>query len=341
MVLGEEVVTRLRGLLPPADLLPRPDRDARLVLLVARVVRVTRRVEERREAFLLVVVEHLDPRGGRGDEDEDDGERPQEAEAGEVPPRDPGDEEHRHHDRDVDQGGAEVGLEHHERGGHEREQHRPRCRVPVPEAAAAIDDERREHHHDEDLAELGGLEGEEGELDGPPRAAGDVAEGHDRHQRGDHQREDAPAQLAQTGVVHPREHERDDRADGEVDGLALHEEALGVAVDLDGGERHQRARADPRDRDRHHEVERQAEAAATQAATARAAGAAGLLGGRWGDRAAHRVTLAPALKGPGVLRYHCEKIWRTSGAAASAPKPPPSTVATTRSGFVFVWDFGT
>src|SRR5918911_2136360 len=61
VVLGQEVQARLRRAVAAAGLLARADRDPRVVLLVARVPRVIRGMQERRETLHLVVVEHGDP----------------------------------------------------------------------------------------------------------------------------------------------------------------------------------------------------------------------------------------------------------------------------------------
>ena len=56
-----------------------------------------------------------------------------------------------------------------------------------------------------------------------------------------------------------------------------------------------------------------------------------LLGGVDRGRA-HSVLEFPGTYWPRLPKNHCERIWRATGAAPIAPKPPCSTVTTTRIG---------
>ena len=152
-------------------------------------------LQERRQAVHLVGLEDVHAGRRRGDERERDRRRRR-------APRAPakcrheraGDEQHGERDHDVDQAGAEVGLEHDERGRDEREQHRcaPWCRGRRSRRDA-VDDERRQREDQQDLAQLGGLEARRtaGRSRGATRAPSSPS-GDDEQDRADQQRRRCP-----------------------------------------------------------------------------------------------------------------------------------------------------
>ena len=146
-------------------------------------------------------MEHVHAGRRRDHEDERDGDGGERAEGGEVPPGGPGDEQHGEGDDDVDEGRAEVRLQHHERRRDEREQHdargRPAVGEPARRSTMKADSDTIEQH----LAELRGLEREEGKLDRAARAARDVAERQHGEDRADQQAVDADLELAEPRVV--------------------------------------------------------------------------------------------------------------------------------------------
>src|SRR3954454_20676200 len=176
VVLGQEVELRLRRLLAAAGLLTGPDGDARLVLLVALVGGVLRRLQEGRQALLLVVVQDGHAHLRRDHESERERDGAEREERGEMAPTRARDEQRREADDDVDHARAEVRLHDHHRGRDEREEHHPDGGVAGAGPSRAVDDERRQRHDEQDLAELGGLEREERQLDRAPRAARHGAE---------------------------------------------------------------------------------------------------------------------------------------------------------------------
>ena len=126
---GRNAKPRLGRLLrSPAGLLPGPDRDRRLLELVALVARVgVVLVQEGRQALLLVALEQRRrrPPARRTSTSV--------AAATASPPSAakcvhfvPGDEQQRERDRDVDDARAEVRLGHHQHRRHQRQQHDPR-----------------------------------------------------------------------------------------------------------------------------------------------------------------------------------------------------------------------
>ncbi len=221
LVLGEEVQARLgRVGDAAAGLLPRADRDQRLVDVVGLVARIVRGIEEPGQALHLVGLEHVDAER-RGDrEHERRREREQEDERGQLLPRGAGHEQDRERDGDVHQPGAEVGLRDDDHRRDQREQHDPHRRAPLVQPPGAVDGERPERHDQQDLPELGGLDLEERERDPAARPA-DRRHGVDDHVERDDQPVQAVLVLAQPGVVDAREHERDDQADRGVDALPL------------------------------------------------------------------------------------------------------------------------
>ena len=69
----------------------------------------------------------------------------------------------------------------------------------------AVDYEPRKGQDEQKLAELGGLEGEQGKFEGAPRAAGGEAENEHQGDDGTEEGVDADPQLAEARVVDPAE----------------------------------------------------------------------------------------------------------------------------------------
>ena len=258
MVLGQEVELRLRRLDGAAPgLLPRSDRDLRLLQLVALPARVIRGVHERRQAIHLVLLEDVHPcRGGHDQHPHDrcDRDEPDHEEMG--PPR-AGDEQHRAGDRQVDHPRAQVRLQHDEHRRQDRQQQDPARRLLVVQAADTVDDERRQRHHQQHLAELRRLELEEGEVDPVLRSAGRRADGERQQDQRDREAVDAELQLAQPRIVEAREQQHQHDADAAVCGLA-DQVVVGIPGDVTvgGGADHVDAGGRQRDRgDKEQEVE--------------------------------------------------------------------------------------
>ena len=158
------------------------------------------------------------------------------------------------------------------------------------------------------------------------RAADERHAEHDDVER-DQQPVEAVLVLTQPRIVDPREHERDEHADTDIDRLALDVEqrlALHCGArralqrdqrardETEGAQHQQRVEAQHRPRPRDHN----------------------LLGGTGLNRSrAHSVFELPTMNCPRLPKNHCDRICRAAGAAAAAPKPPCSTVTTTRIGF--------
>ena len=70
--------------------------------------------------------------------------------------------------------------------------------------SGTVDDEAREGENEQELAQLGGLEGEEREFEGAPRAARGEAEDEDQGDRDAEEGVDPDPQLAEARVVDPR-----------------------------------------------------------------------------------------------------------------------------------------
>ncbi len=232
-------------LVAAAGALPRADRDLRLELLVAFFLRVAGGVEEAREAFDLIGLQHLHAGRRRDHQHERDRRRAQRQQARQMAPGDAGDEQQRHRDREVDETGAEIRLGDHEHRRQQRRQHHPRRGLPFPQLARAVDHERREREDQEDLAELRALEGEQREAYRPHRALG-RAPGAQHHQDAQHQRRvDRDFVVAQARVVDPRQRHHRRQADQQVDDLALGVVARLAGHSLGGDPAQHDDRADP------------------------------------------------------------------------------------------------
>src|ERR1700742_3192167 len=85
----------------------------------------------------------------------------------------------------------------------------------------AVDDEAGEGQDEQELGQLGGLEGEEREFEGAPRAERGGADDEDQPDRYADEGVDADPQLAEARVVDATEDQHPDHADDPVDRLAL------------------------------------------------------------------------------------------------------------------------
>ena len=221
---GRKFELRLRRPIAAAGLLARADRDPRLVLLIAVVGGVVGRVQERRQAVLLVGCEHLHADRRRRDA----------ARARRRPRRAPPSAAKWRHEvpatnsiastiDDVDEARAEVGLGHHERAGTSASSSTPRGRVAV------LQPPRRGRPAKADSATISRtLPSSEAwnEKNGSwiarrePRAS--TPSTIDQQDARDHAAVDAVLELAQARVVDAAEQTiASDRADREVDALAL------------------------------------------------------------------------------------------------------------------------
>ena len=182
----------------------------------------------------------------------------------------------------------------------------------------ALDDERGQRHDQQHLPELGGLKGEQREVDRANRAVGRVPESEHREDAHDQGRVDHVFVAAQMPVVQPRQAQHRRESDRQIDRLA-NDVVVGAAGKLarGRGERDDRADAQSDHRQRQQRVQRQAQRARRRRRS--------IVGN--GDRAewAQNVFDVPATNFFG-FPYHCEAIRRAMGAAVSAPKPPSSTV---------------
>ena len=88
-----------------------------------------------------------------------------------MPPGGARDEQQHAGDHHVDHPRAEVRLGDHEHRRHQRGEHHADGRVALAQAPRTVDDQRRQRDDQQHLAELGGLEGEEREVDRALRAA--------------------------------------------------------------------------------------------------------------------------------------------------------------------------
>ena len=272
----------------------------------------------------------------RGQQDEAERDHDQRHKRAQLAPGGARHEQQREGDHHVDEPGAEIGLGDHQHRRHERAEHHAHGRLALAQPAHAVHHVGGQRDHEQHLAQLGGLEGEEGKADGPlgpVRRVADREHGEDAQQQ---QRIEPVFEMAQARVVHAREHHHADEARDQVRGLAVDVVArrAGDQVLGRGVQRHEGARCQPEHGERQQGVQRRAPG---RAALLDALGRLDRARGPQprGDARARRcaeagslhqkVFEAPATKRLG-LPNHCEASSRAIGAAVSAPNPPCSTV---------------
>ncbi len=236
-----------------------------------------------------------------------------------------GDEQQHVGDRHVDHPRAEVGLGDHEDRRYERGDHHADRGVALAQVPGAVHHQRRERDDQEHLPELGGLEGEQREVDRALRAACAVAEAEHRQDAHDQRDIDAGFVALQHAVVDAAEHQPSRRCRPRGRSPGGRRSSAGcpargsawrpTSVDERAGREAER-------RERQQRVEREPQ-------RARRGGGRGLL--RSLDRALDRrqrhqkVFELPATNFS-LTPNQREAISRAIGAAVSAPKPPSSTV---------------
>ena len=189
MLLGEhgedEVVVRDRqeALLPLGalhePLAPEaagPDRDPRLDLLVAGAERIARRVDERQDAALLVVLQGDVPHHRRGDD------RHGEQDAGHLEPH-ARDKRHRQQHGHQRGGGPQIRLPRDEHQRERRERAADGQVAGVRGPAPAVAEQLGEDEGEADLHELGRLQVEEGQRNPAPSAAAHDSEEQHVHEQ--------------------------------------------------------------------------------------------------------------------------------------------------------------
>ena len=211
-------------------------------------------MREARQALLLVALEHADARSRPCPEDADREEHDDHAEQSEVTPRHAGDEQHRAERREVDERGAEIGLGKDQQHGHEADPDDPEGRLPPGQVALALGQHPCERENEQELPELGRLEGEEAEADPASRAVRRVPDQQDEGDDNGRAREDrAPVAPVEVRVDQRRCHEHN-RAHACIQDLAVEVVArVGRDRELrdsrDAPEPHDDERCDAREQD--------------------------------------------------------------------------------------------
>ena len=128
-------------------------------------------------------------------------------------------EEHRGERRAVDERRPDVRLHEHEHGRDRRQPDRPEHRADLPDASGTLREEPGHGENDEELAELGRLEGQRADAEPPLRAARLSPErDHEQEQEQGDRVELAPVAPEDVGVEERHAQHRD-AADGRVDRL--------------------------------------------------------------------------------------------------------------------------
>ena len=199
-----------------------------------------------------------------------------------------------------------------------------RCLRRAP--PGAVDDEPGEGEDEQELAELGGLEAEEGEFEGATRAAGGEAEDEDERDAGAEEGVDPDPQLAEARVVDPGHQQHPDDAEDAVERLAV-DVVMGAAGNVVGGRlgEHEDAEGGEGDGGQAQGPVHVGEAEALADADAdRERLRAGLPAAGGVHHSASPVPVAETELA--CLPKYASRICSAAGAADSAPKPPSSTV---------------
>ena len=215
MRLRQEVKLSLRAVHKPlSEKAARADRYARLNDVVARALRIYRRVDEDEQPHALVGLQyhpserqHCKPRRGHARERLDG--RPRR-------------NQHRGEHDGVDERASEVRLEHDER--HYRASRRERRREPLDCVGRQRGAELRHHKRKNNLAELRRLEAEEAEVEPALSAFSSVPDYQQQREHREHRAEHRPREPHSVAVVELDDGEVSARAERAPDALT-HDEA--------------------------------------------------------------------------------------------------------------------
>ncbi len=211
----------------------RAEGDLRLQDVVTGAERVALRIEEGQHALPLIVAQELPAHryGGKAEP----------AHHHELPDLHPGQKEHGGPDQEQHAGGAEIGLQQHERRRREDERHRQQERQrPADGGEIEPVEIARQRQHQRDLHDLGGLDLDETEIDPALRAHADLALDLDEDQQ------EKAEQIEKIGVAQPelevedRDHQHQQQPGGEARHLARHP---GIDIAVGRGIEHREADA--------------------------------------------------------------------------------------------------
>src|ERR1700733_389158 len=306
-------------------------------------------MQERGEPLLLVALQngHTNSRGD--DEDKCDRGDESRADDGEVGP---GNTTEVHHGEGGDREhhrGAEVRLQENEgRRGQSQAEISDRA-LPRRAPPGAVDDEPGERQHEQELAELGRLEAEEGEFERARRAAGGEAEDEDQGDAGTEEGVDPDPQLAEARIVDSGQQQHPDHSEDAVESLPV-DVVVGTAGDVVGGRLTEREDAEG---DQRHgrqgqrpvhmgEAEALADAGADRERLGVSLPAAGGVHQPWPPSSSEAATSEPSASPFSEALASCpwkyaSSISLAAGAALSAPKPPSSILTAVT---IFGWGYG-